>query len=134
MPIFVYLTIFYLKLNFHIKKLLSFKLTTASRRFWSQNLISRKNRITLDIPIYNDPSRRSFDNPKDTVGETGSGRHSVFSVNATKLLGTFATEREAPGMCENLLLPQISFAVKSYYLKIILQRFNYHSLIDIVTI
>lgn len=40
---------------------------------------------------------------RDTVGKTGSGRHSAFSVNATKLLGTFATEREALGMSEKLI-------------------------------
>lgn len=39
---------------------------------------------------------------RDTVGKTGSARHSAFSVNATKLLGTFATEREALGMSEKL--------------------------------
>lgn len=51
------------KIQFSYQKAIIFKLTTARRRFRSQNLISREIRITLDTPIYNDSSSRSFDNP-----------------------------------------------------------------------
>lgn len=72
---------------------------------------------------------------RDTVGVTGSGRHSVFSVNATKLLGTFATEREAPGMCENLASSADLDRRKIVLLiKIVVKKFNRYSLIDILLI